>query len=118
MKTLKQTCAALTVSLHIKRPCLYQVSDLGTHLNTSYLSLTPSFPLQNKMDDLQLFRGDTVLLKGKKRRQTVCIVLTDETCADERVRMNRVTRSNLRVRLGDIIRYGGGAHDTSRIRKP
>ncbi|KAK1153863.1 transitional endoplasmic reticulum ATPase-like [Acipenser oxyrinchus oxyrinchus] len=58
---------------------------------------------QNKMDDLQLFRGDTVLLKGKKRRQTVCIVLTDETCADERVRMNRVTRSNLRVRLGDII---------------
>ncbi|XP_041091657.1 zgc:136908 [Polyodon spathula] len=58
---------------------------------------------QSKTDDLQLFRGDTVLLKGKKRRQTVCIVLTDETCADERVRMNRVTRSNLRVRLGDVV---------------
>uniref|UniRef100_A0A7N9ASA3 Transitional endoplasmic reticulum ATPase n=1 Tax=Mastacembelus armatus TaxID=205130 RepID=A0A7N9ASA3_9TELE len=53
--------------------------------------------------ELQLFRGDTVVLRGRKRRQTVCIVLTDETCGDERIRMNRVTRNNLRVRLGDVI---------------
>ena len=26
---------------------------------------------QDKMDELQLFRGDTVLLKGKRRRETV-----------------------------------------------
>lgn len=26
---------------------------------------------QEKMDELQLFRGDTVLLKGKRRRETV-----------------------------------------------
>ncbi|KAJ8390764.1 hypothetical protein AAFF_G00101440 [Aldrovandia affinis] len=58
---------------------------------------------QVKTEQLQLFRGDTVVLRGKKRRQTVCIVLTDETCAEERVRMNRVTRNNLRVRLGDVI---------------
>ncbi|XP_018583527.1 transitional endoplasmic reticulum ATPase [Scleropages formosus] len=58
---------------------------------------------QQKMEELQLFRGDTVILRGRKRRQTVCIVLTDDTCADERVRMNRVTRNNLRVRLGDVI---------------
>uniref|UniRef100_A0A7N6B325 vesicle-fusing ATPase n=1 Tax=Anabas testudineus TaxID=64144 RepID=A0A7N6B325_ANATE len=55
------------------------------------------------MCELQLFRGDTVVLRGRKRRQTVCIVLTDNTCGDERIRMNRVTRSNLRVRLGDVI---------------
>uniref|UniRef100_A0A671MNM6 Transitional endoplasmic reticulum ATPase n=1 Tax=Sinocyclocheilus anshuiensis TaxID=1608454 RepID=A0A671MNM6_9TELE len=55
------------------------------------------------MDELQLFRGDTVLLKGKKRRETVCIVLSDDTCSDEKVRMNRVVRNNLRVRLGDVI---------------
>uniref|UniRef100_A0A8C2Z0M0 Transitional endoplasmic reticulum ATPase n=1 Tax=Cyclopterus lumpus TaxID=8103 RepID=A0A8C2Z0M0_CYCLU len=54
-------------------------------------------------DELQLFRGDTVVLRGKKRRQTVCIVLNDDTCGHERIRMNRVTRSNLRVRLGDVI---------------
>ncbi|KAL1281661.1 hypothetical protein QQF64_000464 [Cirrhinus molitorella] len=58
---------------------------------------------QVKMEELQLFRGDTVVLRGRKRRQTVCIVLTDETCGNERVRMNRVTRNNLRVRLGDVI---------------
>uniref|UniRef100_A0AAR2KM96 vesicle-fusing ATPase n=1 Tax=Pygocentrus nattereri TaxID=42514 RepID=A0AAR2KM96_PYGNA len=58
---------------------------------------------QAKMEELQLFRGDTVVLRGRKRRQTVCIVLTDDTCGDERVRMNRVTRNNLRVRLGDVI---------------
>ena len=28
-----------------------------------------------KMDELQLFWGDTVLLKGKKRKESVCIVL-------------------------------------------
>lgn len=45
---------------------------------------------QAKMDELQLFRGDTVLLKGKKRKQTVCIVLSDENCPDDKIRMNRV----------------------------
>lgn len=56
------------------------------------------------MDELGLFRGDTVLLKGKKRKETVCIVLADETCPNDRIRMNRVVRNNLRVRLGDIVR--------------
>ncbi|XP_029440875.1 transitional endoplasmic reticulum ATPase-like isoform X1 [Rhinatrema bivittatum] len=58
---------------------------------------------QSKMEELHLFRGDTVILKGKKRRETVCIVLTDDTCQNEKVRMNRVTRNNLRVRLGDVV---------------
>ena len=56
-----------------------------------------------KMDELQLFRGDTVLLKGKKRKESVCCVLSDETCPDEKIRMNRVVRNNLRVRLGDVV---------------
>ncbi|KAK3755281.1 hypothetical protein QZH41_004101 [Actinostola sp. cb2023] len=58
---------------------------------------------QAKMEELQLFRGDTVLIKGKKRKDTVCIVLSDDTIADEKIRMNKVIRHNLRVRLGDII---------------
>ncbi|EDS43334.1 spermatogenesis associated factor [Culex quinquefasciatus] len=56
-----------------------------------------------KMDELQLFRGDTVLLKGKRRKETVCIVLSDDACPDEKIRMNRVVRNNLRVRLGDVV---------------
>merc|ERR1712168_199367 len=56
-----------------------------------------------KMDELQLFRGDTVLLKGKRRKESVCIVLSDDTVSDEKVRLNRVVRNNLRVRLGDVV---------------
>lgn len=29
---------------------------------------------QDKMDELQLFRGDTVLLKGKRRKETVSLM--------------------------------------------
>ncbi|KAL1121965.1 hypothetical protein AAG570_003373 [Ranatra chinensis] len=55
------------------------------------------------MDQLQLFRGDTVQLKGKRRKETVCIVLSDETCPDEKIRMNRVVRNNLRIHLSDVV---------------
>ncbi|KNC47319.1 uncharacterized protein AMSG_03752 [Thecamonas trahens ATCC 50062] len=70
------------------------------------------------MERLQLFRGDTVLLKGKKRRDTVCIVLADDTCAENKIRMNKVVRNNLRVRLSDVVsihpcpdvKYGSRIH--------
>ena len=73
---------------------------------------------QQKMDELQLFRGDTVLLKGKKRRETICIALSDETCPADHIRMNRVVRNNLRIRSGDIVsiqacpdaKYGSRIH--------
>ncbi|XP_072173004.1 transitional endoplasmic reticulum ATPase [Diadema setosum] len=58
---------------------------------------------QTKMDELMLFRGDTVMLKGKKRRDTVCIVLSDDTVPVDKIRINRCVRTNLRVRLGDIV---------------
>jgi len=58
---------------------------------------------QAKMDELQLFRGDTVLLKGKRRKETVCLVLSDDTVPQDKIRMNRCVRNNLRVRLGDIV---------------
>jgi len=56
-----------------------------------------------KLEELGLFRGDTVLLKGKKRKETVCIVLGDSSCPNEKVRMNRCIRKNLRLRLGDQV---------------
>lgn len=58
---------------------------------------------QAKMDELNLFRGDTVFLKGKKRRETACVVLAVEDCANEKILMNRVVRQNLRVKLGDVV---------------
>jgi len=58
---------------------------------------------QAKMDELHLFRGDSIILKGKKRRETVCIALADDSCPNEKILMNRVVRNNLRIRLGDVV---------------
>lgn len=74
------------------------VVDEATNDDNSVVVLSPA-----KMDELQLFRGDTILLKGKKGHDTVCIVLSDEETQDANIRMNKVVRKNLRVRLGDIV---------------
>lgn len=61
---------------------------------------------QKKMDELKIFKGDTVLLKGKKRKDTVCIALAVEEgdpLPDDKIRMNKVVRRNLRVRFSDVI---------------
>ncbi|KAI8524108.1 hypothetical protein RHMOL_Rhmol13G0124000 [Rhododendron molle] len=41
--------------------------------------------------------------QGKKRKDTVCIALADETCEEPKIRMNKVVRANLRVRLADVV---------------
>ena len=74
------------------------VVDDSTNDDNSVVSLSA-----DKMEELQLFRGDTVLLKGKKGKQTVCIVLLDENQDDGNIKMNKVVRKNLRVRLGDCV---------------
>ena len=42
------------------------------------------------MEELQLFRGDTVRIKGKRGKETVCIVLQDEAVDSLNVKMNKV----------------------------
>ena len=42
-------------------------------------------------------------LQGKKRKDTVCIVLADDTVEEAKIRMNKTVRKNLRVRLGDVV---------------
>ena len=55
------------------------------------------------MEELNLFRGDTVLLKGKKRSETVAVAIMDEDTDDAKIRINKVVRKNLRCKLGDIV---------------
>ncbi|KAK3228220.1 hypothetical protein Dsin_008082 [Dipteronia sinensis] len=74
------------------------VVDEAINDDNSVITMHPA-----TMEKLQFFRGDTVLIKGKKRRDTVCIVLADERCEEPKVRMNKVVRSNLRIRLGDVV---------------
>ncbi|KAL2539561.1 Cell division control protein 48E [Abeliophyllum distichum] len=74
------------------------VVDEAVNDDNSVVSMHPA-----KMEALQLFRGDTILIKGKKRKDTVCIVLADEQCDESKIKMNKVVRANLRVHLGDVI---------------
>merc|ERR1719197_1263812 len=56
-----------------------------------------------KMEELDLFRGDSVLVRGKRRRETVCIAIANDNTESGKVRMNKVIRKNLKVKLGDVV---------------
>eukprot|EP01039_Chlorochromonas_danica_P001718 gene1719-1877_t len=57
----------------------------------------------DKLEELKIFSGDTILIKGKKRKTTVGVVVSDENVESTRIQMSKVVRSNLRVRLGDVV---------------
>ena len=96
-----------------KAPNRLVVDESMNHDDNSVVLLHP-----DTMNTLNFFHGDAVLIKGKKRRDTVCIVLGDEACDKSKVFMNKVVRSNLRVRLGDAVslhqcndvKYGNKVH--------
>ncbi|KAJ7474610.1 hypothetical protein B0H11DRAFT_2235982 [Mycena galericulata] len=53
------------------------------------------------MEILDLFRGDTIIIHGKKRCDTVLICLSSDDVEEGRIQMNEVPRNNLRVKLGN-----------------
>lgn len=67
-----------------------------------------------KMEELNIIKGDVVKLtgtnklqKGKKRRDTIvnCQPIEEEDeLPQEKIRMNKVVRNNLRVRFGDYVK--------------
>ena len=54
---------------------------------------------QAKLTELKIFKGDPILIKGKKRHEALCIALVDNKLEDGKIRMNKTIRKNLRVRL-------------------
>lgn len=62
-----------------------------------------------RMEELDVFRGDSVELRGKRGKKTICIALSyepeegDPPMENGSIRMNKVVRTNLSVRLGDVI---------------
>jgi len=80
-----------------KKPNQLMVTD-AVNDDNSIIALS-----DKTMEALQLFRGDTVLVRGKKRKDTVLIVLSDDELDEGSARINRVVRHNLRVKHGDII---------------
>ena len=67
------------------------IVDDNSAPDSSVIVLNPT-----KMEELKFFRGDTVQIKGKKRHETVCLILADPACPDNKIRMNKVVRSNLK----------------------
>lgn len=63
----------------------------------------------DKLDELNLFRGQTVIIKGKRKKDTLAIAYSEEECELAKIQMNRVIRKNLAVYLGDVV----SVHDCS-----
>jgi len=59
------------------------------------------------MDELKIYKAETVLLKGKKLKETICVALPDDTgkLTDDKICLNKVVRNNLKIRLGDIVLF-------------
>jgi transitional endoplasmic reticulum ATPase len=77
----------------------FRVTQAG-HDDNSVVTAHPEV-----LDELGLFRGDIVLLKNFSK-ETVCIVLTDDTMPRDQVAINSVTRTNLHVGNGDYVLMG------------
>lgn len=74
------------------------IVDEATNDDNSTIALSPA-----KLSELKIYKGDPVILKGKKRHETLCIALADNKLEDGKIKMNKVVRKNLRVRLGDVV---------------
>ncbi|ORY75712.1 Valosin-containing protein [Leucosporidium creatinivorum] len=104
---------AATAILRPKKSPNRLIVDESSSDDNSVASLNPA-----TMETLQLFRGDTIIVRGKKRKDTVLIVLSSEDVDEGKIQINKVARNNLRVKLGDIatvhachdIKYGKRIH--------
>lgn len=111
--TKKKQHEALLEKIKARKSKNRLMVDDASNDDNSVVSIHP-----DTMEELQLFRGDTVKLVGKKRHDTICIVLSDDDCDAGKIKMNKVVRKNLRLRLGDMciikqcpdVKYGKRIH--------
>ena len=66
---------------------------------------------ENTMSVLDIFSGDSVIVKGKRKKETVLVCTADNTCDEGKVRVNGGIRKNLAVKLGDVV----GVHKVDNI---
>ncbi len=60
---------------------------------------------EKKRAELNLLRGETILIKGKRRKETVALLTLDDTgsLSKDIIRMNKVLRNNIGVSLSDNV---------------
>lgn len=74
------------------------VVDDSTNDDSSVAYINPA-----RMEVLQFYRGDTILVKGKKNQSTVLVLLEDPDLPDGKIRLSKVARNNISIKLGDTI---------------
>lgn len=63
-----------------------------------------------KMDELLLNYGEVIMLKGRKGKESACIVLPDDAVSKRAIGINWVIRNILQVRVGDVVTISNGAN--------
>lgn len=82
-----------------KAPNKLTVDESTTDDNTSV------FMTAKKLSELNLFKGDPVLLRGKRRKVTIALALQEPANGnldDTKIRISRGMRQNLKLRIGDV----------------
>ena len=82
-----------------KAPNKLTVDESTTDDNTSV------FMTAKKLSELNLFKGDPVLIRGKRRKVTIALALQEPTngnLEDTKIRISRGMRQNLKLRIGDV----------------
>ncbi|OAF68978.1 Cell division control protein 48 [Intoshia linei] len=73
------------------------VADSNSDASTMFLHPT-------KVEELSLCRGDVIIIKAKKRKETVAVIIPKNDMNKNEIQMNKVARSNLSVRTMDYVR--------------
>ncbi len=70
---------------------------------------TSVFMTSKKLAELGLFKGDPVLIRGKRRKTTIAVAIVPSgdpagtvPLDDSKIRMSKVMRNNLKLRIGDL----------------
>ena len=89
-----------TAILNVKKAPNKLLVEEATNDDNSSIYITAA-----KMNELGIFRADPVLLKGKRRTETIAIALQEsgDELDNGKIRMNKCMRKNLKVRLGDMV---------------
>jgi transitional endoplasmic reticulum ATPase len=80
--------ATLTKVISKNRP----IAQQSTSDDNSIISMHPK-----RMEDLGFFNGDTVLLKGRRGRETVCVVVPEEKMEEEHIGLSKNALDWLRL---------------------
>jgi hypothetical protein len=86
-------------------------AEEATSADSSVVTVHPK-----KAEELGLMAGDTVRLKGRRDRETLCALQVSDKVGEGAVQLSAVTRSNLRLTLGDSLkmyRCDSAKHGTS-----